>query len=105
MRAKPAHNTSSILNKIAYLDFGETSLDFSRAVPIVCVALFLVVGINAFLFVSLSRKNNVGQIELMRRAAKRARDPWEQETNDLQELSRIVAELKNKKSEDADEKH
>ena len=78
-------------------------MDFSRAVPVICLALILVVGINAFLFVSLSHKNNVGQIELMRRAAKRARDPWEQENKDLQELSRIVEELKNKKHEDTGE--
>jgi len=69
-------------------------MDLDRAFLVVCVTLFIVIGINAAIYVSYSRKNTVGQIELFRRAAKRARDPWEPEDANLRELSRLVSELK-----------
>jgi hypothetical protein len=70
-------------------------MDPNRIILVVCVTLFIVVGINAAIYVSLTRKNTVGQIELLRRAAHRARDPWGPENTDLQELSRLVSELKD----------
>ena len=70
-------------------------MDPSRVLLVVCVTLFIVVGINAAIYVSLTRKNTIGQIELLRRAAQRARDPWGPEHTDLKELSRLVSELKD----------
>lgn len=77
-------------------------MDLSKAALVVCLTLFIVIGINAAIYVSLARRkhNSVGQIELLRRAASRARDPWEQENTDLRELSRRVTELKEKGSRD-----
>jgi hypothetical protein len=74
-------------------------VDPNRVLLVVCVTLFLVVGINAAIYVSLTRKNTVGQIELLRRAAHRARDPWGPENTDLKELSRLVSELKDSEGE------
>ncbi len=74
-------------------------MDPNRVILVVCVTLFLVVGINAAIYVSFSRKNTIGQIELMRRAANRARDPWGPEDANLQELSRLVADLKDSQME------
>lgn len=74
-------------------------MDPSRVFLVVCITLFLVVGINAAIYVSFSRKNTVGQIELMRRAANRARDPWGPEDADLKELSRLVTDLKDSQVE------
>jgi hypothetical protein len=70
-------------------------MDPSRVFLVVCITLFIVVGINAAIYVSFTRKNTIGQIELMRRAADRARDPWGPEDANLKELSRLVAELKD----------
>jgi hypothetical protein len=73
-------------------------MDVSRAILVVCITLFIVIGINAAIYVSVTRKNTIGQIELMRRAAKRARDPWKQENDDLMELSKRVADLKERQA-------
>ena len=69
-------------------------MDPSRVFLVVCITLFVVVGINAAIYVSVTRKNSIGQIELMRRAANRARDPWKPEDDNLKELSRLVSDLK-----------
>ncbi len=74
-------------------------MDPNRIFLVVCITLFIVVGINAAIYVSLTRKNTVGQIELMRRAASRARDPWGPEDANLKELSRLVAELKESEND------
>lgn len=71
-------------------------MDTSRVLLIVCLTLFLVIGINAAIYVALSRKNTVSQVELFRRASQAAQDPWKSENDDLKELSRRVAELKEK---------
>jgi hypothetical protein len=62
---------------------------------ILCLVLFIVVGINAAIFATLRRKNEIGQIELIRRAVKRAQNPWEDEEEALKELAKRVGELKS----------
>jgi len=69
-------------------------MDPDQVFLVVCITLLIVVGINAAIYVSFTRKNTIGQIELMRRAANRARDPWGPEDANLKELSRLVSELK-----------
>jgi len=66
----------------------------SKVFWVVCLTLFLVVGINAAIFVWVSGKNTVGQIELLRRATHRARQPWNSEEQALKDLSQAVASLK-----------
>jgi hypothetical protein len=69
-------------------------MDPNKAFLVCCITLFLVIGINAAIYVSVSRKNTVGQIELMRRAASQARNPWGKEDKDLQELAGRVSRIK-----------
>jgi hypothetical protein len=75
-------------------------MDPGKAALVICVTLFIVIGVNAAIYMSFKSKNTTGQIELLRRAAKRARDPWEQENADLKELSQRVSELKERKKDD-----
>jgi hypothetical protein len=75
-------------------------MDTGRAAIVICVTLFLVIGVNAAIYVAFVRKNRVSQIELMRKAAERARDPWKTENEDLKELSRLVKQLKDDHQED-----
>jgi cell division protein FtsB len=70
---------------------------------VICLTLFLVVGLNAAIFVSLRGGGTQTQIELFRRAAQRARQPWKDEDEALQELSRRVAALKEKRKNDEDQ--
>jgi hypothetical protein len=75
-------------------------MDAGRAAIVICVTLFLVIGINAAIYVAFVRKNSVSQIEMMRKAAERARDPWQSENEDLKELSRLVKQLKDDRNEE-----
>ena len=72
-------------------------MDYSKAILVVCLTLFIVIGVNAWIYVSISRKNSIGQIELLRRAANRAKNPWQPEDDNLSELSRLVKGLQDVK--------
>jgi len=75
-------------------------LDLDKAGLVICLTLFIVIGINAAIYVSLRRGNTVGQIELLRKAAGRAYKPWEEEDEALSELSRRVHELRKHEEDD-----
>ncbi len=75
-------------------------MDTGRAILVICLTLIVVVGINAAIYVMVKGKNTVGQIELLRRAAQRARDPWQSEDASLRELSQRVANLPQKPEQD-----
>lgn len=70
-------------------------MDASKAFWVICLTLFIVVGINAAIYVSVTRRSNVSQIDLLRRAAGQARNPWENEDKSLQELGDLVQKLKD----------
>lgn len=74
-------------------------MDYSKAFLVVFVTILIVIVINAAIFASVTRKNSVGQIELLRKAASRAKDPWQPENENLSELSRLVKNLQEKKPE------
>ena len=42
----------------------------------------------------VKRKNTVSEIDLLRKAAKRSQNPWIEEEQKLEELSRLVKEFK-----------
>lgn len=69
-------------------------MDLNKAALVICLTVFIVIGINAAIYASLRRGTTIGQIELLRKAAGRARKPWENEDKALSELSRRVNELK-----------
>lgn len=75
-------------------------MDTENVLLVVCLTLFLVIGINAALYVSLRGGGTQTQIDLFRRAAQRARQPWKEEDEALQELSERVAALKEQKVSD-----
>ncbi len=71
---------------------------------VVCITLFMVIGINAALYVALRRGKEAGLVELTRLAVQRMRDPWQDEDETLKELSSLVSKYKeetaNKPGED-----
>lgn len=72
-------------------------MDYSKAFWVICITLILVIGLNASIYVAFTRRRNeISQVDLFRQAADRARAPWEKEDKDLEELAKIVAELKKK---------
>jgi hypothetical protein len=78
-------------------------MDYSKAALVVCLTLVIVIGFNIILYVSATRDKSAGTIELLRRASQRARNPWENEDTDLEELSRIASTLRNKVSGEKDQ--
>ena len=70
-------------------------MDIGKTYWVVCITLFIVIGFNAMIYAWAKRDQTVGQIELFRRAAHRAQQPWITEDQALKELSEKVAELKN----------
>ncbi|MBU1660000.1 MAG: hypothetical protein KKD28_00830 [Chloroflexi bacterium] len=78
-------------------------MDVEKATLVISITLLLVVIFNAAIFVAVKRRKTTGQIKLLQRAAKRARDPWGDENAKLEELSRRVAELRgDEETEDND---
>lgn len=77
-------------------------MESDKILLVICLTLFLVVGLNAAIYASLRGGGTRTQIELFRRAAQRARHPWKDEDEALQELSKRVAALKEKRTHDED---
>lgn len=67
---------------------------------VICLTVVIVVGVNGALLVALRRGREAGQIDLLRRAAHRARNPWQPEDENLRELSERVEALKEGMSAD-----
>lgn len=71
-------------------------MDATKIVLVVCITLVAVAILNAAIFAALRRGNEAGQIELLRRAVRRSRQPWQREEEALNELSKRVEDLKRK---------
>jgi len=77
-------------------------MDLEKAGLVICLTLFIVIGVNAAIYAAVSRGKTAGQIELIRRAARRAKDPWEEEDQALKELSKRVKNLQNLRGDKKD---
>jgi hypothetical protein len=73
-------------------------MELEKAALVLCITLFFVIGINALIYLSVTRGNVTGSIELFRRASERVRDPWKSEDDDLKELSSLVGELQKERA-------
>jgi hypothetical protein len=82
-------------------------MDLDRAFLVVCITVFAVVAINVGIYLSVRRGDDVNTINMFRKAARRARDPWKDEDDALTELSNLVERFKDKtpKRENSDENH
>jgi len=74
-------------------------MDLDRALLVILLTIGGVVLFNIILYLSTRRGNDVTTINMLRKAARRARNPWEDEDSALRELSDIVAGLKAKDEE------
>jgi hypothetical protein len=71
----------------------------SGMIIVLVVVFVLVVGVNGFLILFLRRESSrsgSSWFGLYRKFARRARNPWERENEDLEELSTLVEKLKDK---------
>jgi hypothetical protein len=74
-------------------------MDIDRAFLVICLTMAAVIALNVMIFLSLRRGNEVTTIDLMRRATRRARNPWKDEDDALKELANLVADLKSDNQE------
>lgn len=63
---------------------------------VLCLTALIGLGVPAMLYAGLRRGGTVGQIELMRRATRQAKQPWQHEDDQLSELSKQVEALRQK---------
>lgn len=77
-------------------------MDSGKATLVICLTIFIVVGINTAIYASLRRGTTVGQIEILRKTAGRIRNPWQAENEALNELSRLVEDLTSSNESDLD---
>lgn len=71
-------------------------MNTEKAIIVVCLTLFIVIGFNVAIFLSFRGRGTRGQIDMFREAAQRVKDPWKDEDEALEELSKRVASLKEK---------
>ena len=64
---------------------------------VIGLTLIIVIGVNVILYFAVRDRSLPHQIELFRRAARRARNPWQDEDDALGELSDLVSILENSK--------
>jgi hypothetical protein len=74
----------------------------SGVLLVILVLVGLVVGVNGALYLSLRRGGGGQHFKLWRNAASRARNPWQQEEDNLEALSKLVSELQKRDQEDQD---
>jgi hypothetical protein len=74
-------------------------MDGEKVALVICLTLFIVVGVNAAIYAMLRGGSTLSQIEILRRASQRARQPWKPEDEALEELSKRVAELRRESDE------
>jgi hypothetical protein len=72
-------------------------MDFDRAFLVVCLTVAAVIAFNVMIYLSLRRGNEVTTIDLMSKAARRARNPWKDEDDALKELANLVSDLQSDK--------
>ena len=80
-------------------------MDTTKIILVVCITLAAVAILNAAIIAALRRGNEAGQIELLKRAASRSRQPWQPEDEALKELAQRVEELKKNVGANAGAKH
>jgi hypothetical protein len=71
-------------------------MDSNRIFLVIVLTAVIVIGINGLLYVAFRRGNEANMIDLTRKALQKTRNPWQEEDEALQELSRLVADLKAK---------
>jgi len=78
----------------------QVNIDTGRAALVIVLTILGVILINLAIYAMVRGKGTTGQIELMRKAAKQARNPWEIEDTALKDLSELVKQFKHEPNRD-----
>jgi hypothetical protein len=69
-------------------------MDPDRVFLVICLTIVAVIAFNVMIYLSLRRGDEVNTVNMLRKAARRARNPWKDEDDALKELSNLVEKLK-----------
>ncbi len=72
----------------------EVNIDAGKALLVIVLTIGGVVLINLAIYAMVKGRSTTDQIELMRKAVKQSRDPWQAEDKALKDLSELVKKLK-----------
>lgn len=72
----------------------DINFDTGRAFLVVVLTILGVVVINVSIYYMVRGRGTIQQIEMLRKATKQVRNPWELEDQALDELSTLVKSLK-----------
>jgi hypothetical protein len=71
-------------------------MDLTQFVLILCATIFIGVGIPAGLYFMFRRDNRAELIQIMQKTSREMRQPFKRDQEQMDELARRVAELKEK---------
>lgn len=72
-------------------------MDPGRALIVVGITLVIVILFNVAIYLSARGDRTIDQVEMLRRAGRRFRNPWGVEDKMLDELSQAAAKLRDEK--------
>ena len=67
-----------------------------NVILVICLTVLIGLGVPAMLYAGMRRRGDIGQIDLIRKAAKRTQNPWQPEDAQLKELDQRVKKLQKK---------
>ena len=82
----------------------ESGPQFSPAV-VICLVVAIVIAVNGGLVLAVRRGGTQRQIEMLRRAAKAARNPWANQEKEMSELRERVAQLESESTSGSGPEH
>lgn len=71
----------------------EVNYDTGRAFLVIVLTVIGVIFINLSIYYMVRNRSTIGQIDLLRKVSKQARNPWLGEDQALEELSKLVKSL------------
>lgn len=81
----------------------DINIDTGKALLVIGLTILGVVLINLAIYYSVRGRGTIHQIELMRKAVGRARNPWSAEDSALQELASLVSQLHDRSNDSPSE--
>lgn len=77
-------------------------MDLGKASQVICLTLVAVAAVNLLIYLALRRGVKIKELDIIREITASSRKPWNKESEDLEELSKLVESLKS--SPESDEK-
>jgi hypothetical protein len=79
-------------------------MDVSKALIVIGIILIVVIGFNVVIYFSARGKHSINEIDILQKATKKIRHPWDDEETMLSELSQRVKKLQANTSDQEEEK-